>query len=275
MRRRTAHNMGLARAPSAKASTTSLALLSLALVLLASPPGVEASRARRRHPIPELADHNPSLASAGLTREGSSIPGVSIWTSKNAASASEKVGYPRDALSRRMGDRGRGDGKSSRVEASRPASRSFIQARDWAGDSQVGRIANGHFVVGKGVYTWQPAGRDREHVGQDASYNQCTQLYVAVPTSLVVHASHDGTFKRACNMQHSSNAACRHTQEQRGLGAKETALSPALTAERRQIPITLPRSSPNYSCTSSTIKYCCTAVDLLLSTGSVYRVHTW
>lgn len=154
MTRRTIHNMGLAGAASAKASTTSLALLSLALVLLASPPGVEASRTRRRHPIPELADHNPSLTSAGLTREGSSIPGVSIWTSKNAAinTASERVGYSRDALSRRKGGRGGGDGEASRAEASQPAFRCFIQARDWAGDSQVRRVANGHLMVGEGVY---------------------------------------------------------------------------------------------------------------------------
>lgn len=136
-------NMGLARPPCAKASTTSLGLLSLALVLLASPPGVEASRAaRRRHPIPDLADYSPSLASAGLTREDSSIPGVSIWTSKTAASASERAGYARDVLSRRKGGRGGGNGDASRVEASRTTSRSFIQAREWAGDSQVGCGAN-------------------------------------------------------------------------------------------------------------------------------------
>lgn len=138
MRTAATKNMVLGRTPSAKA-TTSLALLSLALVLLASQPGVEASRARRRHPIPDHADRNPSLASAGLTREDSSIPGVSIWTSKTAASAPERVGYARDALSRRKGGRGGGDGDVSRVGASLPASRSFSQAREWAGDTQVGR----------------------------------------------------------------------------------------------------------------------------------------
>lgn len=122
--------MGLA--PSAKA--TSLTLLSLALLLLAAPPGVEGSRARRRHPVSAHADHNnpTSLASAGLSREDSSIPGVSIWTSKTAAA--ERVGFAGDVLGRRKGGAGRG-GHVGRVEASGPASsREAGKGGEWTGD---------------------------------------------------------------------------------------------------------------------------------------------
>ncbi|CAN0350009.1 unnamed protein product, partial [Ectocarpus sp. 13 AM-2016] len=65
--------------------------LGVGLVLL-SP--VECSRARRRHhPTPAAyadSGDNPSLVTPqqGLIREESSIPGVSIWTSRRAAAAS-------------------------------------------------------------------------------------------------------------------------------------------------------------------------------------------
>lgn len=160
--------MGFAT-PSTKA--TSLALLSLALVLLASPPGVEASRARRRHPIPDHANRNPSLASAGLTRQDSSIPGVSVWTSKTAASAAERAGYTRGVLSRRKGGRGGGDGDASRVEAGRPASRSFTQAREWAGDNQVGRGANETLRCGRsGVRSGRGSGSQQSRIEIRLSY---------------------------------------------------------------------------------------------------------
>ena len=63
--------------------------LGVALVLPSAP--VECSRARRRHhPTPATytdGGGKPSLTSPqdGMIREESSIPGVSIWTSKTAA----------------------------------------------------------------------------------------------------------------------------------------------------------------------------------------------
>lgn len=63
--------------------------LGVALVLRSSQ--VECSRARRRHHATPAThtngDGNPSLVSPkdGMIREESSIPGVSIWTSKTAA----------------------------------------------------------------------------------------------------------------------------------------------------------------------------------------------
>lgn len=69
---------------------TSLALLRIGIVLLASSPhGVDCSLARRRHP--SVAGYSPSLEASELTREESSIPGVSIWTSKNAAASLSSV----------------------------------------------------------------------------------------------------------------------------------------------------------------------------------------
>lgn len=119
-------------APSAK--PTSLARLSLALLMLAAPPGVEGSRTRRRHPVSAHADHSKpaSLASAGLSREDSSIPGVSIWTSKTAAA--ERVGFAGDVLGRRKGGAGRG-GHVGRSGTSGPAySSASSQGGGWTGD---------------------------------------------------------------------------------------------------------------------------------------------
>lgn len=98
------------------AARPSRALLSIALLLLASSPSlVESSRARRRHPSsfhtenvnkPRGYDHKPSPVSSGLTREESSIPGVSIWTSKKAAGAGDFAVRPRISK-----DTGRGSAK--------------------------------------------------------------------------------------------------------------------------------------------------------------------
>lgn len=62
-----------------RVTSPSVTLFGVVLVLLYSPG--DSSRARRRHP-PSAYSWSPS---SHLSREESSIPGVSIWTSKSAA----------------------------------------------------------------------------------------------------------------------------------------------------------------------------------------------
>ena len=66
-------------------STSSLALPGLTLLLIATAPQANGSRAKRRHPSPNAGSRDPS-AMYGPSLTHCSIPGVSIWTSKEAAS---------------------------------------------------------------------------------------------------------------------------------------------------------------------------------------------
>lgn len=73
-----------------KAAAAAAAAACLSLVLLSSAPrGVDCSRARRRHPSPEQSNRKPAFLATkqGLTQEDTPIPGVSIWTSRAAASS--------------------------------------------------------------------------------------------------------------------------------------------------------------------------------------------
>lgn len=62
-----------------------LALPGLTLLLIATVPQANGSRAKRRHPASHVRLEDSSAVS-GLARTQSSIPGVSIWTSKGTAS---------------------------------------------------------------------------------------------------------------------------------------------------------------------------------------------
>lgn len=129
----------------APTSATSLALLSIALVLFVSSPGVNCSRARRRYPSPPSTDSSPSLAA--LTRKESSIPGVSIWTSKKAADLpSRAFGGTADVDRRGTGGRGVGD---ARIGTSRRASCHINEEGGLLGDCKVGCLGGGVSTHGK------------------------------------------------------------------------------------------------------------------------------
>lgn len=122
--------------PASLRASTSLTLLSIALALLASSPGAECSRAKRRHLPHAYASQN----SAELTREESSIPGVSIWTSKSAAAADARRGVKHRDVG--WGQDGQAEGPITRRRAASYGSKEG----GLLGDFQVG-LAGSSFIV--------------------------------------------------------------------------------------------------------------------------------